>query len=261
MKPALNHKTAKKRLRRFFEGTAEERRHVLSFVEDITNVGNAYIFGGAVRDISLFGGSNFKGDVDIVLTTFEDHELERLIETYDAEKNKFGGYRLQIGRWKFDIWEASKTWAFKTGKVKQETHLSLLETTFFNWDAILFDVQTGSLFHNKDYFTHLANKYLELNLEDNPNTFGALIRTLRTLSLSDDIITGPKLSRFLKEKLSEASDHDVLSYEAESFTSRYISSSLLADVRAKADCWNGQDNFKWRMAQQKTLFQDMEVHL
>ena len=226
MKPALDHRTAKKRIRRFFESPAEERKQVSTLVEHLTVAADASIFGGAVRDISLFGGSKFNGDIDIVVTARDPQALERIFETYSAERNKFGGYRLQVGRWNFDIWESSQTWAYKTGVIKERTHLSLLETTFFNWDAILFDVRTGKLHHGSHYFDHLASKYLELNLKDNPNLFGAFARTLRTLSLSDEILTGPKLSEFL----NEISDREVMSYEAGSFAKSYLTVPLLSEI-------------------------------
>jgi len=254
MRTALDHKAAKRRVRRFFEQPAEERRHVSLLMDRLSIAAEVYVFGGAVRDISLLGGSSFDGDIDLVVRIVDQNIFDNILENCNAERNKFGGYRMQIGRWKFDIWEAAQTWAYKVGVVEDETHLSLLETTFFNWDAILFSARTGSLHHRPNYFEHLSNKYLELNLENNPNLTGAFIRTLRTLRLSDEICTGPKLSKFLKKKLSEMTDAEVLSYEENSFAKRRLSLSFLSDIRTKSDAWSGEDHYRWLPRQQACLF-------
>lgn len=256
MLPAPDHKTAKKRLRRFFEEPTAERRHVPSLINRLAEASEVFIFGGAVRDISLLGGSKFNGDVDIVVRTFDKSTLYNILTGYDAEKNKFGGYRLQIGKWKFDVWEASETWAYRVGAVKERSHLSLLKTTFFNWDAIIFDAHQGELHHGPQYFNDLSGKYLELNLEDNPNILGAFVRALRTLSLSDEIRTGPKMSRFLKAQLAHFADKEIKLYEGSSFTKSYLTNTLLADFRGNADVWSGQDQYQWRECQQRSFFDD-----
>jgi hypothetical protein len=257
MLPAPDHKTAKKRLRRFFEEPKPERRHVPSLISRLAEASDVFVFGGAVRDISLLGGSKFNGDVDIVVRAFDRNGLHSILESYSAEKNKFGGYRLQIGQWKFDVWEASETWAYKVGAVEEQTHLSLLETTFFNWDSIIFDAHKGVLHHGPKYFSDLADKYLELILEDNPNMLGAFVRALRTLNLSDEIRTGPKLSYFLKTQLANIADKEIMSYEGGSFAKRYITPTLLADFRENASVWRGQDRYQWRKNQQRSLFDQM----
>jgi hypothetical protein len=261
MLTAPDHKAAKKRLRRFFEEPTAERRHVPSFISRLADASDVFVFGGAVRDISLLGGAKFNGDVDIVVRSFDKSSLYSILNSFDAKKNKFGGYRLQIGQWKFDVWEASETWAYKVGAVKEQTHLSLLETTFFNWDAIVFDAHQGVLHHGPHYFTDLADKYLELVLEDNPNMLGAFVRALRTLSLSDEIRTGPKMSRFLKAKLAEIADTEIMSYEIGSFAKSYLSKTLLNDFRENADNWGGQDRYQWRESQQQSLFDQLNGHL
>lgn len=255
MLPAPDHKTAKKRLRRFFEEPTSERRHVPSLISRLAEASDVFVFGGAVRDISLLGGSKFNGDVDIVVRAFDKSGLYSVMKSYDATRNKFGGYRLQIGRWKFDVWDSSETWAYKVGAVVEQTHLSLLETTFFNWDAIVFDAHQGVLHHGPQYFDDLADKYLELKLEDNPNMLGAFVRALRTLSLSDEICTGPKLSRFLKAQLANTANREIMSYEGGSFAKSYLTSTLLADFRENANVWSGQDRYQWRESQQRSLFE------
>ena len=76
------------------------------------------LFGGMLRDLSLVGNVGFKSDIDLVIDTEEDESLDYLLKTYSAKRNKFGGYRLCLSKWKVDIWMLKSTWAFREGYVK-----------------------------------------------------------------------------------------------------------------------------------------------
>lgn len=254
MKPAIDQLAAKKRIRRFFDEPVAERRAVSHFIDEVSVCAAVFVFGGALRDISLLGAAGFSSDVDIVVKVNNHDAFTDILGKFDATQNKFGGYRVRLGRWNFDIWEVDRTWAFSVGAVKARSHLSLLETTFFNWDAILYDCRAGSLHHGQDYFSDLSAKYLELVLEDNPNTVGAFVRTLRTLCLSDEILAGPRLSKFVKEQLGSISDQEILSYEEFSFTNHRLSKPVLSDLRARASDWNCGTTFRWLPQQQLCFF-------
>ncbi|MEO1027261.1 MAG: hypothetical protein AAFX07_17110, partial [Pseudomonadota bacterium] len=180
--------------------------------------------------------------------------FSEILDQHKAIQNRFGGHRVRFGRWNFDVWEVSRTWAFSKGVVEARSPLSLLETTFFNWDAILYDWQSGSLHHGQNYFSDLSHKYLELVLKDNPNSVGALVRTLRTLCLSDEILTGPKLSTFVIDQLESISNEEILFYEARSFAKMRLSDELLSNMRVRANDWDKCLPFHWLPRQQLSLF-------
>lgn len=250
MRPALDQTAAKKRIRRFFEEPLPERRAVSKFIEEVSVCADVFVFGGALRDISLLGAPRFNSDVDTVVQIHDHDAFGNILDRFDALQNKFGGHRVRLGRWNFDVWEVARTWAFSAGEVESRSHLSLLETTFFNWDAILYDWRTGSLHHKQDYFSELSTKYLELVLEANPNTVGALVRTLRTVSLLDEIRTGPKLTNFVKNGLAEISNDEILTYEEKSFSIKRLSSDLLGQFRERASTWEDENQFRWLPKQQ-----------
>lgn len=250
MKPALDQLAAKKRIRRFFDEPMAERRAVSYFIEEVAVCANVFVFGGALRDISLLGAPRFSSDVDTVVQVHDQDAFMGIMRQYDAVQNRFGGYRVRLGRWNFDVWEVARTWAFSAGEVEARSPLSLLETTFFNWDAILYDWRTGTLHHKSDYFSALSTKYLEIVLEANPNAVGALIRSLRTISLSDEIRTGPKLTRFIKKLLSMISNDQIMMYEVKSFANSHLSSSLLDGFRERAAIYAEEDQFQWLPKQQ-----------
>ncbi|MFN0263371.1 hypothetical protein ACKTEK_05765 [Tepidamorphus sp. 3E244] len=254
MKPALHHEAATKRIRRFFDEPMAERSAVARFIDEVSDCADVFVFGGALRDISLFGSPGFSSDVDTVVQVHDAEALVGLMGRYQAVRNRFGGHRVRFGRWNFDVWEVSRTWAFAEGVVEAHSPLSLLETTFFNWDAILYDWRSGSLHHGENYFPDLSNKYLELVLQDNPNAVGALVRSLRTICSSDEIQTGPRLSAFVVGGLEDISNEEILSHEASSFLRRRLSQPLLAGMRARALEWDQSSPFQWLPKRQLSLF-------
>lgn len=254
MKPALDQKAAKKRIRRFFDEPMAERRAIGCVMDEMSVCADIFVFGGVLRDISLLGATRFASDVDTVVQVHDNEAFMDILGRYGAVQNKFGGHRVRFGRWNFDVWEVSRTWAFAEGVVEALSPLSLLETTFFNWDAILYDWRSGSLHCGKEYFSDLSQKYLELVLEDNPNAVGALVRTLRTLCLSDEIQTGPRLSAFVVGVLEDVSNEEILSYEANSFSRKRLSETLLSNMRARALEWDQSIAFQWLPKRQLSLF-------
>ena len=64
MRPAVDQMAAKKRIRRFFDQPLAERRHVAHLIEHLSDGTDVFVFGGALRDITLFGAPNFCSDVD-----------------------------------------------------------------------------------------------------------------------------------------------------------------------------------------------------
>lgn len=254
MKPALDQKAAKKRIHRFFDEPRAERRAVGRFIDEVSICADIFVFGGALRDISLLGAPSFASDVDTVVQVHDGEAFIDILGRYGAVQNKFGGHRVRFERWNFDVWEVSRTWAFTEGVVEAHGPLSLLETTFFNWDAILYDWRSGSLHCGRNYFSDLSKKYLELVLEDNPNAVGALVRTLRTICLSDEVQTGPKLSAFIVDGLEDISNEEILSYEGSSFSRMRLSEILLSDIRVRAAEWDQRIAFQWLPKRQLSLF-------
>jgi predicted nucleotidyltransferase len=78
--------------------------------------GDVYLFGGVLRDLALYGKKGFKSDIDLVVEG-DWSDLVSYIDHIGARKNKFGGYRLIVGEWPVDIWNAEETWAIKQGHV------------------------------------------------------------------------------------------------------------------------------------------------
>lgn len=231
---AKDNKTLKKRLLRFFDEASESRKYLTKFLNEFSLASPAYVFGGVVRDIALFGVKPFRSDVDIVFTE-HSNEVERFLADYNATKNKFGGYRLDVGDWQVDIWQADKSWAFRQGYRKYNDINSMLETTITNWDAVLFDWNEKALICKSDYIDNLKSRYLDIVLNDNPNSIGVLVRLLRTCASKEVHQISYNVSSLLMDGLRKHTYEDISSYELESYDDAFINSHLINYFKENKD--------------------------
>lgn len=156
---------------------------------------SVYAFGGVVRDIEL---QNTPSDIDLVFNG-DRNEFNLLLEDLNGErltKNKFGGFRIKTNRLDIDFWHFEDTWAFSNDKVENVNNSidNILLTTFFNWDAILFDLKKQDIICGNYYYYNLNSRYLDINLSDNPNYIGSFSRIIKNIfhnnanHLSHDIL-------------------------------------------------------------------------
>ncbi|WP_337236402.1 hypothetical protein [Proteus faecis] len=173
---------------------------------------NIYAFGGVVRDIEL---QNTPSDIDLVFNG-DRNDFTYLLECLSSEKlnkNKFGGFRIETNMLDIDFWHYEDTWAFSNDKVENVNNSidNILKTTFFNWDAILFDLKKQNIICSNYYYYNLNNRYLDINLSDNPNSIGSFSRIIKNIfynhacHLSDDILDYLYKS-FIDYRLSEIKD-------------------------------------------------------
>lgn len=220
----------KKRVKRFFDRNNFSRSDLVEFIDGLSTINNILIFGGCIRDIALNGVSNFSSDIDLVFCGSQE-SLNKSVPV-SFQKNKFGGFRGNVGKWQVDIWPIKSTWAFKNEHVKFASNEDLLKTTITNWDAIFYSWNTEKLSYRKDYFQDLCEGYLELVLPQNPNLIGCIVRIIRYFLLKEAKIFSPALSRFLSFHLSNLSDSDIIFYELNSYPqSSYINHRNIALIR------------------------------
>ena len=166
--------------------------------------GNVYIFGGLLRDMALYGKKGFNSDIDLVAEGSWGHCVD-FLEYCGASKNKFGGYRLKVGDWPIDIWNARETWAIKCGLVKYLGIQSLTKTTMLNWDAILMNWRTKNFISCEDYLDAVKERKLDIVLEKNPNPLGMAVRVFRHLCLKDPKKISPSAAIYLANCTSQYS--------------------------------------------------------
>ena len=252
MAVATNSDILKKRVRRFFEKAPSERRAVMNVISDLSELAEVYIFGGLLRDLALSGVASFESDVDIVIRPFNVQAFHNWADENGFKPNKFGGFRLLKDRWLFDIWELDRTWAFRHDPSIPRTKYTLKDTTFFNWDAIAYDIKANQIICSQSYFCDLLQSRLEVNYEPNPNPLGTLVRSLKFVK--NGAKTGPKLTEFIRKNMGVNSDLEISQYDKNQSRIPSLELSFIANMRDRCDLTKlATDDFEWIAADQLAL--------
>ena len=198
----------RERVCRFLGSPLYSRTEVSRLIEILNGTGKVAIFGGMLRDLSLRGNRFFDSDVDLVVDS-DGRSLTTLMNDMGASRNSFGGFRLAFKKWKVDVWAVETTWAFKEGFVAGSRFEDLVRTTFFDWDAIVFDTASSKIHAFPGYLSLLRKGVVGMNLESNPNPFGTTIRILRILS-GEKADLSPNLAQYLSKRLAEFDNEFIL---------------------------------------------------
>ena len=187
-----------------------KHRAVDQLLSSLGGEGRVALFGGAIRDLALMRPRDFRSDFDLVVDLEDDHALEAVLSSFDASRNRHGGFRLRIENWRFDVWGLTSTWAIRTGHVNAGQGLGVLpSTTFFTWDAVAYGVDTGILYTRPgfadadEYLADLVGGVLDVNLEPNPNPLGNVIRALRFIQHERARELGERLTLYALRTLQE----------------------------------------------------------
>lgn len=197
----------------------------LNFISDAMPNGDVYLFGGVLRDLALLGRKGFNSDIDLVVEGDWSHFISYL-QSLKAHKNKFGGYRLMVGRWPVDIWNAEETWAIKQGLVSYKGIATLTDTTVLNWDAILMNWRTKNFIYRKNYFEEINSRILDIVLEKNPNPLGMAVRVFRHFSLKDARKITPSAANYLANCAKSYSFEEINNAELRSYGNMIIARPL-----------------------------------
>ncbi|TYT24964.1 hypothetical protein FZO89_00975 [Luteimonas viscosa] len=130
-----------------------------SVIRQWNSHGEAYLFGGAPRDIA-FGASKLVNDLDVFvsgpLATDEIGAQASLLK-----RTNFGGYRFLVGGYEVDAWELSKSYAFRFDASSFVSVRNLLGTVCFSTDGIAVSLKTGRVLASSAFITSLADRRLD----------------------------------------------------------------------------------------------------
>ncbi len=189
----------------------QENQTIAQLFEKLSKAGPAVIFGGAIRDW-IIGKS--PRDIDVVLDC-PDSKLSFALNSlglYKPERNRFGGYFFKIDGVEFDIWNLDSTWAFKKD-TKFIKHLKTLpQTVFFNMDAVIYYLDTGSVLDN-GFSQAMESKTLDIVYEPNPFPFLCVSKALCHLT-KYEMRPSNNLKRYIDEQIGRG-------YTQKSFT-KYV---------------------------------------
>lgn len=159
------------------------------------------IIGGLVRDLALHGRDGFSSDVDLVIDV-DPISLDDFAISLGATRNRFGGFGLSTPWWKIDFWALRNTWAYRQHYVNLRQLSDIMKTTFFDCDAIIYDLRSRKVMAMEGYVQRLHDRVIDINLLPNPSTDGNLIRAIRRI-LMWDMKAGPKLRHFIDNHLDD----------------------------------------------------------
>jgi len=157
------------------------------------------VVGGLVRDFAREGRAGFRSDVDLVINA-PAHEVAAVAKVLGAEANRFGGYGAKVGVWKIDFWALETTWAARHAGVRVSHLEDITRCTFFDWDAIAYDLKNRSVLCDAGYLDRLRGSTLDVNLRPTPSLEGNLLRAMRRLVLWR-LRSGPVLRKFIEDHL------------------------------------------------------------
>jgi len=177
--------------------------------------GSVAIVGGAVRDIARRGKVGFKSDIDLVIAA-DSSEVKELAHRLNAIPNRFGGYASHHPHWKIDFWALESTWAVTHGYANVHHVQDILNTTFFDCDAVCYELKTRKLYAPNNYLARLDERILDINLLPNPSIEGNLLRAIRRI-LMWGYHPGPKLSTFIEKYLTEERFFSIITTESQVF--------------------------------------------
>lgn len=185
------------------------------------------IIGGLVRDLARGGIANRHFDVDVVLDLPAD-EVAKIGMLLHATSNRFGGFGTVKDGWKIDFWALSTTWAHQEGHTRLHYPVDIIDTTFFNVDAVAYNLEKKSVVMYDDYLDQLRDRILEIKLEPNPSIDGNTVRAIRRLRMWK-YRCGPRLAQFLQNNIDERMFKHVIETELRLYGKSYAQTYRGAD--------------------------------
>jgi hypothetical protein len=159
---------------------------------------DAVVFGGVLRDLALYGPSERPRDVDIVVNCLSS-ELSTWLSSFPVQRTRFGGFRVRVHKWNFDIWSLRETWAFAMANM-EPTFENLPKTTFFNIEAIAAQLNATRghkrALYSFGFVEAISSKILDINFEPNPFPQLCIVRGLLTAT-RHDLLLSPRLAQYI----------------------------------------------------------------
>ena len=206
--------------------TRDER--TADVLERLQAIGRVGLIGGAVRDMAFTTLRGFVSDLDFVVEVSDQKAYWKLTEEYCAVVNKFGGYRISLNGIHIDFWDAKKTWASTNGIVHVSSLEDVLNTTFFNVDAIMYVLNENQVKLKDGTLQALEGRFLDINLSPNPNPLGAAVRALRRMC-QFDMVASVALANFVAAQIDNHGWDKMVRIERQA----YPASNTLQNVAAK----------------------------
>lgn len=138
-----------------------------NIIEEVASTTKVYIFSGVIRNFFL--GYWWNRDLDIVVENIDNIKLPKsVLQNTVVRKNKFGGFKIELGKLIVDVWDIKKTWGLIQEK-KSPVPEELIKTVFFNFSAIVYDFNDAKFIFDNEFcdflYTNMLKVIYPLNLD------------------------------------------------------------------------------------------------
>lgn len=218
------------RLRRYSAGL-RKRDELGSFIDVLNDQGEAYLFGGAARDVA-FGVPKTVHDLDIFVSGNID--IERIARFSVVRRNKFGGFRLYISKMDVDAWELQKSYPFVNRISPYVSVFNLLRSVCFSTDGIAVSLMSGKTSRTEEFNESLKLRRLDFVTAPVLRDVTVAARIAR-LVLKLDLFPSRQVANYFLSCLSEYGADAILNAEGRWGNHVILNSILLEQVRSEFD--------------------------
>ncbi|MET4729604.1 hypothetical protein ABIE09_003418 [Lysobacter enzymogenes] len=217
------------RLRRFVR-KLKKIDDISSLIEIWNASGEAYLFGGAPRDVA-FGLARRIHDLDIFVSGPLQTDL--LMHHVDAiRRTKFGGYRFSVGRFDVDVWELDKSYAFRFGNSSHISVNRLLESVCFSSDGIAVSLKSGRSLYTKNFVDTL--EYRRLDFIVPPESVEPVVGArIARLALKLDLALTPAVASYFVKCVEDFGVIELINAEARWGEHRMLNELSMEQVKSE----------------------------
>lgn len=134
---------------------------------------SVYIFSGIIRDFFLKRYEKPR-DFDFVIQNYirPNENISKFLRDPEVnyKRNSFKGIKIKDKNGLIiDAWILHDTWGIKNKGIKNPTPESLLQTVFFNFSAIAYDLRNRKFIYDNTFVDFLKTRIIDIVYEENPN--------------------------------------------------------------------------------------------
>lgn len=187
------------------------KSELLELITIISKSQRIYVLSGIIRDFFLNQASNKIRDLDFVV----ENDLRQLItyreylsNSLNVRSNSFKGLKIHInGLPTIDIWKISDTWGIKHKQIKRPTINDLINSVFFNFSAITYDLTNRKFIYSQSFVDFLRTKELDIVYDENPNIPLCFFNIFYYVK-EYDLGISQNLKKWMKQKYDSEIDFD-----------------------------------------------------
>lgn len=217
------------RLRRYVRAL-KKRDELWGFFNALNYSGEAFLFGGAPRDVA-FGFRNKVHDLDIFVSGPIDLDKISRFSSITRRTN-FGGLRLFVGSFEVDAWELDKSFAFRANASNFISVRNLLHSVCFSTDGVAVSLKTGGVTVTPAFSKSLDDRVLDFVTK--PAELEPVVGArIARLALKLDLALSLSVAAYLRGCLESFGNNGLIAAEARWGEHRMLNELLIAQLEAR----------------------------